>query len=55
MGEQDRPRDDLSDALNAFFLEHRLCCVLESATDDERDIISLTCRRYGAWVVLPLA
>jgi hypothetical protein len=39
----------------AFFREHQLCGVLQSAVDDETNTISLTCRRCDTSLVLPLA
>jgi hypothetical protein len=47
--------DPVSDALDAFFLEHRLCGVLESAVDDEAKTISLTCCHCDTSLVSPLA
>jgi hypothetical protein len=42
------------DALDVFFRQHRLCSVVDSAVNDEAETISVTCRRCGASVVLPL-
>ena len=45
----------MSDALVAFFNEHRLCGVLESAIDDATNTLSLTCRYCDTSVVLPMS
>jgi hypothetical protein len=54
-----RPRpllDELTVALDAFFLEHHECGgVVENIVDEELETISLICRRCGASVVLPLS
>jgi hypothetical protein len=47
--------DLVYDAVEAFFREHQLCGVLQSAVDDETHTISLTCRRCHTSLVLPLA
>jgi hypothetical protein len=50
-----RPPDDLTVALDAFFLEHHLCGrVVEDIVDEELETISLICWRCDASVVLPL-
>jgi hypothetical protein len=51
-----RPIDDLSVALDAFFLEHHECGrVVEDIVDEELETISLICHRCDTSVVLPLS
>jgi hypothetical protein len=51
-----RPLDDLTAALDAFFLEHHECGgVLENIVDEELEAISLICRRCDASVMLRLS
>lgn len=47
--------DPVSEALDAFFIEQRLCGVLTSAIDDEANTIASTCHHCETSVVLPLA
>ena len=47
--------DPISDALVAFFDEHRFCGVLESAADNDKNTFSLTCRYCNTSLVLPMS
>jgi len=51
-----RPLDDLTVALDAFFLEHHLCGrVVEDIVDEELETISVICHRCDTSVVLSLS
>jgi len=47
--------DVVYDGVEAFFREHQLYGVLQTAFDDKTNTIALTCRHCDTSLVLPLA